>query len=414
MKPRIVAAALIAALGFSLTAHREPAGADNACPDQVVVGAALPLTGEESRVGGYFKLAYELVVAEYNKNGGILLPACHGKRPIKLITYDDKTDPATSRNLYERLAVEDHVDAMLGGYSTDLIEAQTVVPQQHQIPYVNGGGAATNIYKRGFTTIFGLLTSIQNLAFSEADFIEAMQAAGKLPKPLKVAIVAENTSHGRDFSDGLQQRAQQKPGNYKIVLNEAFDLHGKDFSPLLQKVKAANADAFMADAHLDDYITMQRQYKQAGLQHKYVTYGARGPEVAARKALGDGVDYIIAASWWNQGIPNEAVKSFDAKWAAAYPGQSPEWFSALPYETARTLFIAMTAAGSVDKAKVVDALRKVDIRDTVLPGGHIRFGADGQIVTPFVVTQNLPDGRTVIVWPKAEKTGDAVLPIPTH
>jgi len=29
-------------------------------PAQVVIGAVLPLTGEESRVGGYFKLAYEL------------------------------------------------------------------------------------------------------------------------------------------------------------------------------------------------------------------------------------------------------------------------------------------------------------------------------------------------------------------
>lgn len=275
-----------------------------------------------------------------------------------------------------------------------------------------GGGAASGIYNRGYTTVFGLLASIENLAFSECDFIEKMQADGKLPRPLKMAIVYENTSHGRDFVKGLQLRAKQKPRNYAIVMNEAFDLHGKDFTPLLQKVKASGANAFMSDAHLDDYITMQRQYRQAGLKHAYLTYGARGPEKNARAALGDGVDYIVAASWWSSLIPSSAVKAFDDKWAKAYPASSLEWFAALPYETARTLLIAITQTGSVDKARVVATLRKIDIRDTILPGGHIRFQANGQIDAPFVVTQNLPEGKVSIVWPKSEQTGSAVLPIP--
>lgn len=402
-----------AAVASSVIAAATPVAtrADNG-PSEVVVGSVLPLTGEESRVGTYFKAAYELATKEINDRGGLQLRQYGRKIPIKLIIYDDKTDPATSRNLYERLAVQDHVDAMLGGYSTDLVQAQTVVPNQHGIPYVGGGGAASAIYKRGFKTIFSLLASIENLAYTECDFIEEMQAQKKLPKPLRMAVVYENTSHGRDFANGLTARAKQKPQNFQIVMSEAFDLHGKDFTPLLQKVKATNANAFMSDAHLDDYITMQRQYAQAGLHHAYVTYGARGPEKSARDALGKNADYIVAAAWWNQTIPNAAVKAFDDKWAKAYPKLNAEWYSALPYETARTLYIAMTETGSVDKAKVVETLRHIDIRDTVLPGGHIRFPADGQIQAPFVVTENLPDGKMVIVYPPAEKTGEAVLPVP--
>ncbi|GAC1537562.1 MAG: amino acid ABC transporter substrate-binding protein [Candidatus Velthaea sp.] len=400
----IAVSMFIAAFAFAVPAFAQGG------PDQVLIGAVLPLTGEESRIGGYFKLGYELAVKEVNEHGGLQVG---GKKvPVKLVIYDDKTDPATSRNLYERLAVQDKVDAFLGGYSTDLVEAQTVVAQQHKIPYVGGGGAASAIYTRGFTTIFGLLSSIENLAYSECDFIEKMQADGKLPKPLKMAVVYENTSHGRDFVKGLQTRAKQKPKNYDIVMNEAFDLHGKDFTPLLQKVKASGANAFMSDAHLDDYITMQRQYRQAGLKHAYVTYGARGPEKNAREALGDGVNYIVAASWWSSLIPNAAVKAFDEKWTKAYPTSSLEWFSALPYETARTLLIAITESGSIDKARVVATLRKIDIRDTILPGGHIRFQANGLIDAPFVVTQNLPGGKVAIVWPKGEQTGTAVLPVP--
>jgi branched-chain amino acid transport system substrate-binding protein len=404
------AAAALAA-GTVVSSTPVASRADNG-PSEVVVGAVLPLTGEESRVGTFYKAAYELATKEINDHGGLQLRQYGRKIPVKLIIYDDKTDPATSRNLYERLALQDHVDAMLGGYSTDLVQAQTVVPNQHGIPYVGGGGAASAIYKRGFKTIFSLLASIENLAYTECDFIEEMQAQKKLPKPLKMAVVYENTSHGQDFAKGLTARAKQKPQNFQIVMSEAFDLHGKDFTPLLQKVKAINANAFMSDAHLDDYITMQRQYAQVGLHHAYLTYGARGPEKSARDALGKSADYIVAAAWWNQAIPNAAVKAFDEKWAKAYPKLNAEWYAALPYETARTLYIAMTETGSVDKAKVVETLRHIDIRDTVLPGGHIRFEADGQINAPFVVTENLPDGKTVIVYPHAEKTGEAVLPVP--
>jgi branched-chain amino acid transport system substrate-binding protein len=410
---RSLLAFAVAAVGVSLVSASAPltTRADNG-PSEVVIGAVLPLTGEESRVGTFYKAAYELATKEVNDRGGVQLRVYGRKIPIKLIIYDDKTDAATSRNLYERLAVQDHVDAMLGGYSTDLVQAQTVVPNQHGIPYVGGGGAASAIYKRGFKTIFSLLASIENLAYTECDFIEEMQAQKKLPKPLRMAIVYENTSHGRDFANGLTQRAKQKPQSFQIVMNEAFDLHGKDFTPLLQKVKATNANAFMSDAHLDDYITMQRQYAQAGLHHAYITYGARGPEKSARDALGKSADYIVAAAWWNQAIPNAAVKAFDEKWAKAYPKLNAEWYAALPYETARTLFIALTETGSVDKTKVVETLRHIDIRDTVLPGGHIKFPADGQITAPFVVTENLPDGKTVIVYPHDEKTGEAVLPVP--
>lgn len=412
MRRAFLSRAVAAATCLALAAAAPLATRADNGPSEVVIGAVLPLTGEESRVGTYFKAAYELATKEINDGGGLQLRTYGHKIPVKLIIYDDKTDPATSRNLYERLAVQDHVDAMLGGYSTDLVQAQTVVAQQHQIPYVGGGGAASAIYARGFTTIFSLLASIENLAYSECDFIEEMQAQKKLPKPLKMAVVFENTSHGQDFAKGLAERAKAKPQNFQIVMSEAFDLHGKDFTPLLQKVKAVNANAFMSDAHLDDYITMQRQYKQMGLHHNYITYGARGPEKSARDALGTGADYIVAASWWSQLIPNEAVHAFDDKWKKAYPQYNAEWYSALPYETARTLFIAMTQTGSVDKAKVVDTLRHIDIRDTVLPGGHIKFQANGQIDAPFVVTENLPGGKTVIVYPHAEKTGDAVLPVP--
>src|SRR5205085_2208601 len=80
----------------------------------------------------------------------------------------------------------------------------------------------------------------------------------------------------------------------------SFELNGKDFSALLGKVKAANVDLFLADAHLPDYITMQRQYVTSGMCHKVLSYGARGSEKQAAEALGKkNVEYVLSAVWWS-------------------------------------------------------------------------------------------------------------------
>src|SRR5262249_57346670 len=143
-------------------------------------------------------------------------------------------------------------------------------------------------------------------------WIDEQQKANKLPKPAKIALLWENTSHGKDFRKGVSNFFffKQKTA-YEIVVDESFELNGKDFSPLLGKVKAANADLFLVDAHLPDYITMHRQYVAAGLCHKVVSYGARGSEKAAVDALGqENVGYVLSGVW---GSPLPADKSPPAK-----------------------------------------------------------------------------------------------------
>jgi branched-chain amino acid transport system substrate-binding protein len=43
------------------------------------------------------------------------------------------------------LVEEENVDAILGGYSSDIVEAQAQMASSLGIPYVNGGGASSNI-----------------------------------------------------------------------------------------------------------------------------------------------------------------------------------------------------------------------------------------------------------------------------
>jgi len=383
-----------------------------AVPDKIVIGSTLPLTGSESKAGGRLKQGYELAVELENRDGGVDVGGKKVKVELKLL--DDTTDQAKAVNLAQRLITQDKVDFFLGTYSTALVEAQSTVAEQAKIPYVNGGGAATSIYGKGYKWIFGTLAPVENLATTEMEWINQQQSDGKLAKPAKVAVLWENTSHGKDFRKGIEDFAKAHAADYKVVVDESFELDGKDFSAVLSKVRGAKADVFMVDAHLPDFITMHRQYLSAKMCHQIITYGARGSETDAREALGqNGINYILSAVWWNKqlgdkGLNQEFVSEVKTKF-----GAEPEWYQATAYEAARALLTAISKAGSVDKQKVRDTLSSLDI-PSILPSGRLSFPPDkgGQASYPFVVQQNLPDGTAPIIYPAELATGKGVSPNP--
>jgi branched-chain amino acid transport system substrate-binding protein len=394
----ILAAAVFAALPVRIAAAEDAT---------IRIGAVLPVTGKESKIGGAFKAATEYAVKEVNDAGG--LDVGGKKLKIDLALLDDTSDASRSAQLVEQLMAQQKVHAVIGGYGSQLVQAQSVVPDRYGIPYVSGGAGATSIYGRS-KWVFGVLSPVENLATTQMDFLSDLVAQGKLKKPLTIALLVENTEHGKDFQKGVKDYAKAHPG-YSVVLDESFELYAADFKPLLGRVAAAKADLFMCDAHLEDFISMQRTYTQMGLYHQMLTYGARGADEAGRKGLGAATDYIFASGWWSDLLPYPQVKAFSAKWKAA-SGSAPQWYHATAYEAARSLFAAIHKAGSLKPEAIRAALASIELKDSILPGGVLRFTKTGQAVLPFVVTQNKPEGKVDIVWPKEARTGEPVAPVP--
>ena len=410
MRPlRSPLAPLLAALSVALLPAPSPAAERT----RILVGATLPLTGAEARVGGFYKEGYDLAFEEVNRQGGLEVG---GKRlPVQLTLLDDTSTQATAVSLADRLVNSDQVDFLLGTYASHLVEAQSTVGEENRIPYVNGGGGATHIYRRGFKYLFGLLSPVELLGTTLMQGIDEQQRKGKLPRPAKIALLWENTAHGKDFRKGVSDFVQKSGGAYQILVDESFELNGKDFSALLGKVKAAGVDLFLADAHLPDYITMHRQYVASGLCHAVVSYGARGSEKAAVDALGQAnVDYVLSSVWWNAQLArtNPQAKVFVDAFQARYH-KEPEWFQALAYESARALFTAIEQAGTLDRKAVRDRLAALKILFLLL-GGTLEFSADHgqQAQNTFVVQQNMPDGTAPIVFPPEVATAKGVAPNP--
>jgi branched-chain amino acid transport system substrate-binding protein len=383
-----------------------------ACPDSVRVGLIFPMTGREGRPGTYQVEGIKLAIEHINAKGGVNVKACGKRLPFKEIAYDDQSDQARSVQLAERTMSSDDVVAVLGGYSTVLGQAQSVVADRYQVPWITPGAAASTIFSQGRQWIFGSLTPVDVLGYTTMKFLGTLVDQGKLDRGLKIAIAVENTDHGKDYVEGVTRWIKERPGYFTVVFNESFQLGGTDFSGILQRVKAGNADIFLSDAHLQDYITMHRQYTQMGLRHRMVSYGARGPETPARKALGPAADYIFAGTWWEKGLPYKQVTAFAQAYKQKYGRDPDSFYPATAYDSVRILALAIEAAGSLDHTAVRDALRKVRLTDSLLPGQVLEFQKNGQVMAPFVIVQNKPGDKVDFVYPEDTKTGEVVARIP--
>ena len=78
-------------------------------PDAIKIGCTLPLTGRFAANGIEVKDGYEIAVQHINEDGGILIKEYGKKIPVKLIMYDDESDPTKAAARYEKLFSEDKV-----------------------------------------------------------------------------------------------------------------------------------------------------------------------------------------------------------------------------------------------------------------------------------------------------------------
>jgi len=387
------------------------AWADERQRTEILIGASLPLTGAEAKAGARVRDGYELAFAEAMSNGGLMVGG--HRLPVRLKIVDDGTDRQRAANLAADLVEKQGVAFLLGSFSTPIIESQSAAAEKLKVPYVTSSGSAISLYQRGFRYLFSVSAPIQQLANAVMRWIDDEERSGHLPQPLRVAVAWENTAHGKDVRASVSSYVTSTPARraaFELVFDEGFELNTKDFKPLLSRLHAAKADVLLVDAHLQDYIGMQKQYLAMGMCHKVISYGARGPEKEARDALpSGGTDYVVSAVWWDSQVgTNGLAKSFVDAFKARY-GRLPEWYEALAYEATRALFTAIEKAGSVDRERVRDSLAALKM-ESILPGGYLAFPEEYgyQARYLFVVQQNMPDGSSPIIYPKIAQVQDGV------
>src|SRR5712691_10623429 len=169
-----LAATLIVAAAFALPA---------VAAEPIKIGFGMALTGGLAANGKPALLAMQIWEEDINAKGGLL------GRPVKLIYYDDQTNPATVPGIFTKLLDVDKVDIVVGDYGTNMLAPAMPVVIQHKMTFFGLFGLDVNKefhYDKYFSMV---PTGGPDPAgsFSQG-FFEV--AAAQNPKPKTIAIVA--------------------------------------------------------------------------------------------------------------------------------------------------------------------------------------------------------------------------------
>src|SRR5580765_3303727 len=127
-----VAGAILALVAGTLLVG--PASAQTGEP--IKIGYSMALTGGLAPNGKSALLAQKIWEEDVNARGGLL------GRPVKLVYYDDQTNPATVPGIYAKLLDIDKVDLIIGGYGTNLLEPAMPIAMQRRKVFIGLFGTA--------------------------------------------------------------------------------------------------------------------------------------------------------------------------------------------------------------------------------------------------------------------------------
>jgi branched-chain amino acid transport system substrate-binding protein len=385
--------------------------------EPITIGFGMALTGGLAPIGRAALFAMQIWEKEINAGGGLL------GRKVKLVFYDDQSNPSLIPAIYTKLLDVDKVDIVVSGYATNMIAPAMPVVMGHNRTFLTLFGLATNSefnYPKYFA-IQPVGGSKPKEAFARGFFSVAM---AQDPKPTTLAMVGADAEFPRNAMDGA--RIVAKELGLKTVYDKTYPPATSDYSPIVRAIQATNPDIVLVCSYPPDTVGIVRAANEVGLKAKIFGGGMVGLQSTAIKVqlgpLMNGiVDYDFWLPWSKLATP--ASLEFLKKYQAEAPAQGIDalgyYLPPFAYAYMQVLQQAVETTQSLNDDKFADALRKGTFKTIV---GDIKFGTNGEWVEPRVLAvqfQNVKpndmeqfrDAKTeVILWPPDLKTGEIQYP----
>jgi branched-chain amino acid transport system substrate-binding protein len=382
----------------------------------IKIGFGMALTGGLAGGGKQALLAMQMWESNINAKGGLL------GRPVKLIYYDDQSNPATVPALYTKMIDVDKVDFIVSGYGTAMIAPAMPIAMQHNMMFFGLFGLAVND-EFHYDKYFSMLPSGQDAARNFADpFFKVAMAGNEKPKTL--AILAEDSQFPKNASGAIHDIA--KEDGLQIVYDKTYPPGTPDFTPIVQAIQAASPDAVFVASYPPGSVGMLRAATESGLKTKFFGGGMVGLQFTPIKLqFGPKLNGVIDYDWWipapTMQFPGivDFLKQYQAK--AGAEGVDPlGWYLApFGYAYLQILGDAIEATKSTDQSKISEYMHSNTFKTIV---GDIAFGEDGEWSKSRVLEvqwqgvkgntiDDFKDAKNeVILEPSDYKTGTAVAP----
>jgi branched-chain amino acid transport system substrate-binding protein len=384
--------------------------------EPIKIGFSMAQTGPLGPNGKQALLGMNIWAEEINAKGGLL------GRPVKLITYDDQSNPSTIPGIYTKLLDVDKVDLVLGGYATNMVAPAMPVVIQKKKTFISLFALDVNSefhYPKYFSV---LPTGPQTKpSFTEGVFEIAAQ---QNPKPTTLGLVVEDAEFSNNACDGARQNA--KKFNMKIVYDKKYPPSTTDYTPIIRAVQAANPDVVIVCSYPLGSVGIVQAVNEMNYTPKILGGAMVGLQATVFKnKLGPKLNGIVNYETW---VPTEKMMAPAADFFKKYQEQAKAagvdplgyYLGGWGYAYIDMLGKAVEATKSVNDDKIADWLRKTTHK-TIM--GDWSYGANGEWTKSGMMQvqyYGIKEGAGLDVWkgmsyqtvltPKDLATGKVVYP----
>jgi branched-chain amino acid transport system substrate-binding protein len=339
----------------------------------ITIGYSMALTGGLAANGKSALLAQRIWEEDTNAKGGLL------GRPVKLVHYDDQTNPAAVPGIYAKLLDVDKVDLIIGNYGTNMLEAAMPIAMQRKKVFIGLFGTAVNSTFNYLNYFSMIPTGPDPKPSYTKGFVDL--AVRQNPKPKTVAIVAADTGHGLYACEGARENV--KATSLTIVYDRRYPSATTDLAPAVRAIAATNPDLVIVCSYPPDSVGMVRAVNEIGFKPKMIGGAMVGLQSTAIKIeLGPLLNGWTNFDFWLP-VPkmqfagaHELMKKYQAR--ASVEGADALGYHMVPWSYAQLQVLqqAIGATESLDDAKLGDYIRTNTFKTVV---GDVRFGANGEL-----------------------------------
>ncbi len=393
-----------------------PASAAAQSGEPIKIGYSMSLTGGLAANGRSGLLAQKVWEEDTNAKGGLL------GRPVKLIYYDDQTNPATVPGIYAKLLDVDKVDLIIGPYGTNLLAPAMPIAMQRKKVFIGLLGNAVNS-TFNYPNYFSMapMGPEPKASFTKG-FLDV--AVRQNPKPQTVAIVAADAEFGLNAAEGARENV--KAAGLSVVYDRRYPSATTDLVPVVRAIAETNPDLVIVCSYPPDSVAMVRAVNEVGFKPKMIGGAMVGLQSTAIKArLGP-----LLNGWTNYDnwlpVPkmlfagvDELMKKYQTRAAVEGIDALGYYMAPWTYAQLQVLQQAIVATESLDDARLGDYIRASTFK-TVL--SDVRFGSNGELAQSRVLQVQFRNVKTndlaqfkdistqVVVAPAEYESGELMYP----
>ena len=346
----------------------------------IKVGSLNSLSGTMAISEVTVRDAIKLAVDEINGKGGVL-----GKQ-VQIVGEDGASDPAVFAQKAEKLIKDDCVAAVFGGWTSSSRKAMLPVFESNNsllyypVQY-EGLESSKNIFYTGATTNQQIVPALDFLKEKGLKTLYLVGSDYVFPQTANRIIKAYAAANG-----------------IEIKGEDYTPLGSTDFSTIVNKVRASNADAVFNTLNGDSNVAFFKEYTNAGLTAQKMPVVS--VSIAEEEVQGIGAQNIVdQLTAWNyyQTVDNPANKAFVAAYKAKYGENKP---TSDPMEAAYVSVYLWK--NTVEKAKAFDTKSIQDNAGGVTfdaPEGLVTIAGENHHITKTArIGMIHPDGLIYTIW----------------